>query len=73
MYLTSVLSDLSALVEAREHDDDGHVLLPDHAPEVVLGALQRALSRDELTLGVVALKPRRAHYKAGITTGCSPT
>ena len=46
---------LVALHEVGEHDDDGDVLLPDHAPEVVERADERALRRDELAPRVVAL------------------
>lgn len=36
----------SQLVQFGEHDHDGGVVFPQHAPEVVGGDLQRSLSRD---------------------------
>jgi len=36
----------SQLVQFGEHDHDGGVVFPQHAPEVVGGDLQRSLGRD---------------------------
>jgi len=36
----------SQLVQFSEHDHDGRVVFPQHAPEVVGGDLQRSLGRD---------------------------
>ena len=55
----------SFLLKVGHHDDDGDVLLPDHAPEVIEGALHRSLGRDELTLRPVALcsiAPYKTYY-----------
>ena len=45
----------SVLGAQSEHDNRSTVVLPDEAPEVILGGRQRTLSGDEFTLGTVAL------------------
>ena len=43
---TSKVTHPSALDEVGDHDEDVHVLLPDHPPEAVEGGRQRALGAD---------------------------
>jgi len=45
----------SVFIAESEHDDGAAVVLPDEAPEVIIGRRKWTLSSYELALGTVAL------------------